>query len=105
MKPSIRLSLQSTAALVGALVIISPIATTKTSAHAQAIVTGVNYSGQNPQSRSTGESDRHRIESERDLELRIFNLRALSELPHPPEKKRPSVKQALAEMQKDFTRL
>jgi hypothetical protein len=53
----------------------------------------------------SGESDRHRTDNERDLEIRIWNLRALSEQPHQPEKKRPSIKQALAEMQKDFTRL
>jgi len=57
-------------------------------------------SGQKP-----GESDRLRTENERDLELRIWNLRSLSEQPRKPEKKRPNVKQALAEMQKDFTRL
>jgi hypothetical protein len=60
----------------------------------------LGQSGQKP-----SESDRIRMENERDLELRICNLRSLSEQPRRPEKKRPNVKQALAEMQKDFTRL
>jgi hypothetical protein len=51
------------------------------------------------------DSDTHRRESEVDLETRVWNLRALSEFPHPTGKKRPNPQQALAEMQKDFTRL
>jgi len=58
-----------------------------------------------PRTGSTNEADRIRAESEADLDRRIWNLRALSEMPRQPERKKPDVKQALAEMQKDFTRL
>ena len=58
-----------------------------------------------PNTPRTTDSDRHRVESERDLENRIFNLRMLSEQARQPGPKRPSVKQALAQMQKDFTQI
>lgn len=62
--------------------------------------------GQAPQRpTNNAELDRRRAENDRDLEVRVWNLRALSEQPRQPEKKRPTLQQALAEMQKDFTRL
>ena len=106
MKPPMKFTLQIATTIFAALAIMPPVTTGQAVGRARAGVGRANYFGQNPPPRpSSGESDRHRVESERDLELRIWNLRALSEQPRQPEQKRPSVKQALAEMQKDFTRL
>jgi hypothetical protein len=69
------------------------------------VVPLVNAFGQAAPRPISGESDRHRTESERDLEIRIWNLRSLSEQPHPTTKEQPTIQQALAEMQKDFTKL
>lgn len=104
MKPPIRFMLQVAVAMAGAFAIMPQITARTTRAPIAIRVAPANCFGQTP-SRPSGESDRHRVESERDLELRIWNLRALSEQPRRPEKKRPNPQQELAEMQKDFTRL
>ena len=93
MKPPRKLTLQITMAIFGAIVIMPQVTTAGRA----------NYFGRTGQKPS--ESDRLRTENERDLELRIWNLRSLSEQPRKPAKQRPSPKQALEEMQKDFTRL
>jgi hypothetical protein len=53
----------------------------------------------------TSQAERDRAENERDLEIRVWNLRMLSDQSLKSRKKRPNVQQALAEMQEDFTRL
>jgi hypothetical protein len=70
-----------------------------------AIVSASANAQTRPRTGTTNDADRIRAESEADLDRRIWNLRALSEMPRQPERKKPDVKQALAEMQKDFTRL
>jgi hypothetical protein len=96
--------LQVTVAMAGALAIMPTVMARTASEPSSISVAPTNCFAQTPP-RPTGDSDRHRVESERDLEVRIWNLRALSEQPRQPEKKRPNPQQALAEMQKDFTRL
>jgi hypothetical protein len=95
---------QITTAMLAVLAIMSAAPIGQAAAGASSSLGSITYFGQTPP-RSSGESDRHRVESERDLEVRIWNLRALSEQPRQTEKKRPNPQQALAEMQKDFTRL
>ena len=53
----------------------------------------------------TPQEERDRVENERDLELRVWNLRMLSEKSLKSRKKRRNVQQELAQMQEDFTRL
>src|SRR6266550_4303607 len=56
-------------------------------------------------SAQTAQAERDRAENERELEIRVWNLRMLSEQSLKSRKKRRNVQQALAEMQEDFTRL
>jgi hypothetical protein len=57
-------------------------------------------------SAQTTQAERDRADNERDLELRIWNLRLLAEQSlKSRQKKRRNVQQALAQMQEDFTRL
>jgi len=53
----------------------------------------------------TTQAERDRADNERDLEIRVWNLRMLSEQSRKSRKKRQDVQQALAQMQEDFTRL
>jgi hypothetical protein len=53
----------------------------------------------------TSQAERDRAENERDLEIRVWNLRMLSEQSLKSRKKRRDVQQELAQMQEDFTRL
>jgi hypothetical protein len=87
-----------------ALMTLAPPATISATEVKSTQFVSAGYSGQTGQTVQSRE-DRRRTESERDLDIRIFNLRALSELPHPAQKKRPTPEQALAQLQKDFTRL
>jgi hypothetical protein len=50
-------------------------------------------------------AERERADNERELEIRIWNLRMLSDQSRKSRKKRRNVQQALAQMQEDFTRL
>ena len=56
-------------------------------------------------SAQTTQAERDRAENERDLEIRVWNLRMLSEQSRKSRQKRQNVQQALAQMQEDFTRL
>ncbi len=91
MKPIVKLALQIIVVFVVSLTITPTVV--------------AQFGPSTPGTQNSRDSERHRIENERDLENRIFNLRMLSEQARQPGPKRPSVKQALAQMQKDFMQI
>ena len=56
-------------------------------------------------SAQTSQAERDRAENERELEIRVWNLRMLSEQSLKSRKKRRDVQQELAQLQEDFTRI
>ena len=107
MQPAMKFTLQVTASIVISLAIIPAVKGRELCSPGKLRPGPMNFSvqtrGQSP--RGAIDPDRHRVESERDLETRIWNLRMLSEQARKPGRKRPNTQQALAQLQKDFTRL
>jgi hypothetical protein len=91
MTPTLKFSLQITAVIMIGLGTVPTVM--------------AQFGASSPNPSSGRDSERRRIESERDLEQRIFNLRMLSQQARQPGPKRPSPQQALAQIQKDFLRL
>jgi len=56
-------------------------------------------------SAQTSQAERDRAENERELEIRVWNLRMLSEQSLKSRKKRRDVQQELTQLQEDFTRI